>query len=156
MFFVIFFQFYLIRQTIGHIVRQNHCFVCLGTFGDRLPPNSDKNHSPMTHRCKKYKKPYLRPCYHSIARNLIYNVCTCICVHTHAYAYTRVRAHYNIQARFRRASIRIGIMRSISNPCSMNNDRYRGSCRTVNKVSESIVVLNRNNCTKQAQVQCLC
>lgn len=35
--------------------------VCLGTFGDRLPPNSDKNHSPMTHRCKKYKKPYLRP-----------------------------------------------------------------------------------------------
>lgn len=56
-----FFLFYLIRQTIGHIVRQNHCFVCLGTFGDRLPPNSDKNHSPMTHRCKKYKKPYLRP-----------------------------------------------------------------------------------------------
>lgn len=55
---------------------------------------------------------------------------------------------------YRHASIRIGIMRSISNPCSMNNDRYRGSCRTVNKVSESIVVLIRNNGTKQTQVQC--
>ena len=50
---------------------------------------------------------------------------------------------------YRRASIRIGIMRSISNPCSMNNDRYRGSCRTVNKVSGSIVVLIRNNGTKR-------
>lgn len=126
--------------------------VCLGTFGDRLPPNSDKNHSPMTHRCKKYKNRIFAPCYHSIARNLIYSVCTCICVHTHA---MRIRACARTII-FRRASIRIGIMRSILNPCSMNNDRYRGSCRTVNKVSESIVVLNRNNCTKQTLVQCLC
>lgn len=127
--------------------------VCLGTFGDRLPPNSDKHHSPMTHRCKKYKKPYLRTMLSLYrAQPYIYIVCTCICVHTHA---MRIRACARTII-FRRASIRIGIMRSILNPCSMNNDRYRGSCRTVNKVSESIVVLNRNNCTKQTQVQCLC
>lgn len=90
-----------------------------------------------------------------------------VCVHMrmriHACAYTCVCLYMSMRIRacartiiFRRASIRIGIMRSISNPCSMNNDRYRGSCRTVNKVSESIVVLNRNNGTKQTQVQCLC
>lgn len=127
--------------------------VCLGTFGDRLPPNSDKNHSPMTHRCKKYKKPYLRTMLSLYrAQPYIYSVCTCICVHTHD---MRIRACARTII-FRRASIRIGIMRSILNPCSMNNDRYRASCRTVNKVSEPIVVLNRNNCTKQTQVQCLC
>lgn len=127
--------------------------VCLGAFGDRLPPNSDKNHSPMTHRCKKYKKTVSSHHVITLSRATLY------IAYARVYVCIRMLMRIRACARtiiYRRASIRIGIMRSISNPCSMNNDRYRGSCRTVNKVSESIVVLNRNNYTKQTQVQCLC
>lgn len=126
--------------------------VCLGMFGDRLPPNSDKNHSPMTHRCKIQK---------TVSSHHVITLSRATLYIAYARVYVCIRMLMRICACartiiFRRASIRIGIMRSILNPCSMNNDRYRGSCRTVNKVSESIVVLNRNNCTKQTQVQCLC
>lgn len=101
MFFVIFLVLFNSSNYRTYCPSKPLFSVCLGTFGDRLPPNSDKNHSPMTHRCKNTKTVSSHHVI-TLSRATLYiayarvYVCGYMRMRIHAYAYTRVRAYYNI------------------------------------------------------------
>lgn len=104
--------------------------VCLRIFGNRLQLISDKNHSSATHRCKKYKKPYLRSHVISLSRATLY------------IAYARVYVCVHMRRRIRACARTLIYRREVSasdftgssESCMTNNERCRGFCRTANKV----------------------